>query len=289
MGRTSGIQGSTVSESLQVLDLTEKEFLCFSRLVYEQAGINLHQGKKELLRARLAKRIKELGFGSFSQYYEHLVGDGSKEELLHMLDSVATNLTRFFREEAHFHFLAEKVYPEFQEALKKGTQDPLFRVWSAACSTGEEPFSIAIHLGSYLGWDFHVWATDISTKALEKAKRGIYPLSHLSEVPSWMLRRFFLKGRGPREGYARLKPEIRSRVSFQRHNLMDPPPFQEEMDVVFCRNVLIYFDRPTQKKVVESVSLALKPGGYLLVGHAESLNGAVPQLRYVRPAVYRKP
>lgn len=285
----SGIQGSPVSASLQMLDLTEKDFLCFSRLVYEQAGINLHQGKKELLRARLAKRIRELGFESFSRYYEHLVSDGSGEEILHMLDCIATNLTRFFREEAHFQFLAETVYPQFQEALKMGGREPFFRVWSAACSTGEEPYSIAMHVSSHLDWDFHVLATDISTKALEKAQKAVYPVSRLSEVPSWMVRRFFLKGHGPREGYVRLKPEIRSRVSFHRHNLMDSPPFQEEMDVVFCRNVLIYFDRATQKKVVESISRVLKPGGYLLVGHAESLNGAVPQLRYVRPAVYRKP
>jgi len=289
MGRISGIQGSPVSASLQLLELSEKDFLCFSRLVYEQAGINLHQGKKELLRARLAKRIRELGFESFSRYYEHLVSDGSGEEILHMLDCIATNLTRFFREEAHFQFLAETVYPEFQEALKKGSQDPIFRVWSAACSTGEEPYSIAMHVSSYLGWDYQVLATDISTKALGKAQKGVYHLSRLSEVPSWMVRSFFLRGHGPREGYVRLKPEIRSRVSFQRHNLMEPPPFQEGMDVVFCRNVLIYFDRATQKKVVESISRVLKPGGYLLVGHAESLNGAVPQLRYVRPAVYRKP
>lgn len=285
----SAIQGNSVSSSLQVLDLSEKDFLSFSRLVYEKAGINLHQGKKELLRARLAKRIRELGFESFSQYYEHVTGDGSGEEILHMLDCVATNLTRFFREEAHFQFLAETVYPEVQEALRMGNQDAFFRVWSAACSTGEEPYSLAMHAGSYLGWNFHILATDISTKALDKAKKGIYPLSCLSEVPSWMIRKFFLKGHGPREGCVRLKPEIRSKVTFQRHNLMDPPPFQEEMDVISCRNVLIYFDRATQKRVVESLSRALKPGGYLLVGHAESLNGALPQLRYVRPAVYRKP
>lgn len=285
----SEIQGSSVLASLQALDLSEKDFLCFSRLVYEQAGINLHQGKKELVRSRLGKRIKELGFQSFSQYYEYLVGDDSGNEILHMLDCLATNLTRFFREETHFHFLAETVYSEFQEAHGKGSENTLFRVWSAACSTGEEAYSIAMHAASHLGWDFQVLATDISTKALEKAQKGIYPLSRTCEVPSWMLKKFFLKGHGPRDGYVRLRPEIRSRVIFQRHNLMDPPPFQEEMDVVFCRNVLIYFDRPTQKKVAESLSRVLKPGGYLLVGHAESLNGAVPQLHYMRPAVYRKP
>lgn len=289
MGSLPGIQGSSVSACLQILDLSETDFLRFSRLVYEQAGINLHQGKKELLRARLAKRIRELGFHSFAQYYEHLLRDQSGEEIVQMLDCIATNLTRFFREEPHFQFLAQSVYPEFSKALENGGGDHSFRVWSAACSTGEEPYSIAMHLSLHWGGDFHVLATDISTKALEKAKKSIYPTSRLSEVPSGMVSRFFLKGHGPRQGYVRLKPEIRSRVSFQRHNLMDPPPFQEQMNLVFCRNVLIYFDRPTQKRVVESITEVLKPGGYLLVGHAESLNGAVPHLRYVKPAVYRKP
>ncbi len=289
MGRPAAMEQKTVLPILQGLDLSEKDFQRFSTLVYEQAGINLHQGKKELLRARLAKRIRELGFGSFSEYYEHLIRDETGDELVHMLNCIATNLTRFFREEAHFEFLAQVVYPEFKQVLKHSGNQVLFKVWSAACSTGEEPYSIAIHASCHLDCDFQILATDISTKALDKATKAIYPQNHLSQVPAHMISRFFLKGFGPKQGYVRLKPQIRSRVSFFRHNLMDPPPMQEKMDVVFCRNVLIYFDRHTQKKVVENIASVLKPGGYLLVGHAESLNGAVPQLRYVRPAVYRKP
>jgi len=271
------------------MDLSERDFLRFSRLVHEQAGINLHQGKKELLRARLAKRIRELGFESFSRYYHHVVTDDTGEELVQMLDCIATNLTRFFREEAHFEFLEELVYPEFRQAVKVEKREPVLRIWSAACSTGEEPYSIAMHAMDRLSAKVHVLATDISTRALQKASEGIYPSNRLSEIPPRMQNRFFLKGHGPREGFVRVRPEIRSCVTFRRHNLMEPPPVQREMDVIFCRNVLIYFDRATQKHVVENICQVLRPGGYLFVGHAESLNGAVPQLRYVRPAVYRKP
>jgi chemotaxis protein methyltransferase CheR len=289
MGQLIGNQGGPITRGIQVMDLSEREFLRFSRLVYEQAGINLHQGKRELLRARLAKRIRELGFQSFSQYYDHVVTDDTGEEIVQMLDCIATNLTRFFREEAHFKFLEELVYPQFQQAVKVEERESVLRIWSAACSTGEEPYSIVMHAMDHLSAKVHVLATDISTKALQRASEGIYPSNRLSEIPPRMQSRFFLKGHGPREGFVRVKPEIRSCVTFRRHNLMEPPPVQGEMDVIFCRNVLIYFDRATQKRVVQNMAQVLRQGGYLFVGHAESLNGAVPQLRYMRPAVYRKP
>lgn len=288
MSFLSGSQGRSVAPTLQAIELSERDFLRFSRLVYEHAGINLHEGKRELLRARLAKRIRELGFRSFAQYYDHVVTDNTGDEIVYMLDCITTNLTRFFREEAHFQFLAEVVYPEFLEATRRGTHAPVLRVWSAACSTGEEPYSIAMHARTHLEEEVSILATDLSTRALHKALKGIYTLGRLSEVPGHMVTRFFLRGHGPREGSVRLKPEIRACVHFERHNLMDPPLLREAMDVVFCRNVLIYFDRATQKRVVQNVAEALVHGGYLFVGHAESLNGAVPSLRYVKPAIYRK-
>lgn len=287
MSFLSGSQAQrwTMSEPLE---LCERDFERFSRLVYQQAGINLHQGKKELLRARLAKRIRDLGYRSFAQYYRHVMEDESGQEIVQMLDCIATNLTRFFREEAHFKFLEEVVYPEFRKALDTTGEPPVLRVWSSACSTGEEPYSIAMHAKSHLDQEVCVLATDISTRALDLARKGIYPLERLTDVPPNMVKLHFLRGHGPREGWVRLKPQIRACVRFARHNLLDPPPVEEQMHVVFCRNVLIYFDRATQRRVIENVARSLVKGGYLLVGHAESLNGCVPSLKYVKPAVYRK-
>lgn len=281
-----------LSSSLLPAELTDQEFLKLSRLIYETCGINIHEGKRELLRARLSKRIRELGFTSFGEYYRYLCSDRTGRELIKMLDHVTTNLSRFFREEAHFKFLEEFFYPAFREQVAKGMREPKLRIWSAACATGEEPYSIAIHtmvnLASLPQLDLQILATDISARALEKAARGIYPLDKMSEVPSELRKRFFLRGTGPWDGTVKVKKKVREVVRFHRHNLLDPLPLDEKVDLVFCRNVLIYFDRETQRRVLENVVAPLARGGYLLVGHAESINGAIGNLRYIKPAIYRK-
>jgi chemotaxis protein methyltransferase CheR len=286
------MQKAEVTSGLSPLELTDQEFSRLSKLVYETCGINLHRGKRELLRARLSKRIRELGFGSFGDYYRYLCSDPTGQELIKMLDHITTNLSRFFREEAHFKFLEEEFYPGFKEQVARGVRGPRLRIWSAACATGEEPYSIVMHammnLSSIPELDLRVLATDISTRALEKASKGIYSMEKISEVPQELRRRFFLKGTGPWDGTMKVKREVRQRVVFQRHNLLDPAPLDEDVDIVFCRNVLIYFDRETQRRVLERVVEPLVRGGYLLVGHAESINGAISHLRYIKPAIYRK-
>lgn len=274
------------------LELTDTDFRRFSKLVYEASGINIHQGKKELLRARLAKRVRELGLGSFRQYYNYVLSDETGEEIVKMVDYVTTNLTRFFREEGHFVFLSKEFYPRFLTEIREGRRPPTLWMWSAACATGEEPYSLVIHakdsLRDFPEIQLKVLATDISTRALEKAKKGIYPIERIADMPRHLVSRFFLLGHGPRKGQVRVSPGVRSSVYFQRHNLLDPPPVAEEMDIVFCRNVLIYFEKDTQRQVVQNILEALKPGGYLFLGHAESLNGMSCGLKYIKPSIYRK-
>jgi chemotaxis protein methyltransferase CheR len=266
--------------------LKPHEFEAIRRLAYDKFGLDLRKGKEELVAARLGKGMRQGGFDSFEKYYEHVVGDPSGEALVGMIDALATNHTSFLREAAHFDFLREKVLPGLRER-------PRVELWSAACSTGEEPYTLAFTLHDQWGADacrkVRILATDISTKALAAAKTAVYPAERFSAVPPGWLRQFLLRGQGRWEGCYRVKPELRGQVDFERLNLVEPFSRHNLFSVIFCRNVMIYFDKPTQEAVVNRLAACLEPGGHLLIGHAESLTGVRHELTYVQPAIYRKP
>lgn len=269
-------------------ELTQREFDQLSRLVYEKSGINLHQGKRELVRARLSRRLRETGLGSFQAYYDYVMREDTGRELVALLDSISTNLTSFFREPAHFNFLRQEVLPAL--AARRGAGSRRLWVWSAGCSSGEEPYSIALcvlkALRNTVGWDIKILATDISTRTLETAQRGIYPAQRVATVPREMLSRYFQRGVGEWTGHYRVKAEVRRLIEFRRSNLLEGPPVSGQFEVIFCRNVMIYFDTATQERVINIFRDRLLPGGFLFIGHSESLARVKHSLRYVRPAVY---
>ncbi|MDP2799275.1 MAG: protein-glutamate O-methyltransferase [Deltaproteobacteria bacterium] len=270
-------------------DLTDNEFELFSKLIYTKAGINLHTGKKELLRARLAKRLRSSNFHSFREYYDYVLQDKSGEELVQLLDSISTNLTSFFRESKHFQFLADEALPGLLADKKRGGK---IRIWSAGCSSGEEPYSLVMtileHKAITPALNLKILATDISTRVLATAEQGIYPEERCKDINSNILKKYFQKGQGRWQGYVQVKPMVRNCIQFMRHNLMEPGPWKEPMDIIFCRNVMIYFDKNTQEKVVNTFYSALGEGGYLFIGHSESLTGTKHAFKYARPTVYQK-
>jgi chemotaxis protein methyltransferase CheR len=265
--------------------LRSREFNLIRRIVYENFGIDL-EGKEVLVAARLGKKMRQLGLNSFERYFDYVRRDATGQALTSMVDSLTTNHTSFFREPQHFDYLREVILP----ALRRAAQ---IRIWSAACSTGEEPYSIAFTVMEALGdaavSKVRILATDISTRVLATAERGLYPTSRFERIPIDRLRRHLLKGCGDSEGHYLVKKETRSLIEFQHLNLMQDFSRVGRFSAIFCRNVMIYFDRQTQQSLVQRLAEQLEPGGYLLIGHAESLNGIEHPLTYVCPATYRKP
>ncbi|MBW2108107.1 MAG: protein-glutamate O-methyltransferase CheR [Deltaproteobacteria bacterium] len=270
-------------------ELSDRDFRRFSALVYGKCGIELHAGKKALVRARLSKRLRERGFESFRAYYQFVTKDDSGDELVRMLDAISTNLTSFFREERHFDFLKKTVFPSWMAGNGRYQR---IRVWSAGCSSGEEPYSLAIcmkeYFGDFLPNDTKILATDISTQVLARARSGIYAGERLDKIPAAMLRKYFQKGYGNQEGNFRVKQPVRDMISFQRLNLMEPFCFQDPFAFIFCRNVMIYFNKQTQEELVNKFYDCLADGGYLIIGHSESLTGIANGFRYVQPTIYQK-
>ena len=262
------------------------EFARIRQLAYDTFGLDLRAGKETLVSARLGKHIRNSGCRSFEEYYQHVVGDSTGQALIHLIDALTTNHTSFFREPAHFDFLRKTFLPEWKD---RGT----IGIWSAACSTGEEPYSIAMCLLEELGpgppAEVRILATDISTRVLAKAEQGIYSAERFEGLPGLQLRKFWLRGEGDWAGCYRAKKELRAMVEFRRLNLLETVSQMGRFPLIFCRNVMIYFDKPTQQRVVERLAACLEPGGYLLTGHAESLTGIEHGLEYVQPAIYRKP
>ena len=273
------------------LPLPNQLFLRFSELVYRQCGINLHDGKKALLQARLTKRLRATHIDSYEDYYQYL--QNNPKEMVHFLDSVSTNLTFFFRESQHFDFLESIALPGLLEE-KQAAKNNRLRIWSAGCSTGEEPYSLAMcvlgHMDSPQRWDFKILATDISTRVLEAASGGIYAEEKVLKVPPELRRQYFEKcGEVDGKPAYEASPALKRLITFRRLNLKDPFPFKGLFDYIFCRNVMIYFDKQTQEALIQKMTGFLSPGGYLFVGHSESLTGLSHALSYVKPAVYRKP
>nr|QIV52818.1 chemotaxis protein methyltransferase [uncultured bacterium] len=267
--------------------LPDRSYRKFSKLIYENCGINLHDGKREMVRARLSKRMRIIGCKNFEEYYRIITEDKSGKELVLMLDTVSTNLTSFFREEKHFKFLSDKTFPEYEKRSCKS-----LRFWSAGCSSGEEPYSLAIwlyeHLSNLSSYDIKITATDISTKVLSEAEKGIYATNKLEKMPKLQIRKYFQRGYDSQEGYFRIKHHIKEMIDFKRFNLVSTFDFGEYFDLIFCRNVMIYFNKETRKQLIDKFYNSLKQGGYLFVGHAESLTGIDHRFKYVQPSVYRK-
>jgi chemotaxis protein methyltransferase CheR len=272
-----------------VYELKDSDFEKIHRLVYEQCGINLHKGKKELVKARLGKRLRQGNFKSFADYYRYVTTEDGASELVTMIDSLSTNLTSFFREDSHFQKLRE-IVPMIKTA-NNGRCRPKLRVWSAGCSTGEEPYSIAMVLNELVNGyniDMKILATDISTKVLKAAVNGIYPKERTKNIPTQLLRKYFQIGQKDWDGHYRVKKELRDIVKFMRFNLMEDLQSNNVFDVIFCRNVMIYFDKVTQNNLVNRFYDCLKKGAYLFIGHSESLTGLTHRFKYIEPSVYRK-
>ncbi len=269
---------------LEPPEISDPEFRQFQQLIYKIAGISMADSKKVLLVGRLGKRLKAHNFSSFAEYYRYVTAAGHADELQTMVDLLTTNETYFFREQAHFDYLADVI-------LAKHPPGRPFDVWSAASSTGEEIYTIAFTLADTLGIDapWTITGSDISTQVLAVAERGHYWLDRTRGLPDSYLRKYCLKGVRTQEGSFMIAPEIKRHTRFRQVNLNRQLPDMGKFHVIFLRNVMIYFDADTKREVVARLARQLHPGGYLIIGHSESLNGLTDTLRAVKPTIYQLP
>lgn len=283
----------SVSLGWRFREPTDAEFGQFAEFVHHASGIALNDSKRALVSRRLNARLRQLGFSTLGEYVELLRADQGGAETVVMLDLIATNETHFFRERPHFEFLETRVFPRWIAEANAGRRTKLIRVWSAACSTGQEPYSLAMQLSTFLpaedGWQFDIHATDISTHVLEIARGGEWNIDKATEIPEQYLRRFMLRGTGSAIGRMRIARDLRESVRFSRLNLSDPHyAVPGAFDLIFCRNVLIYFSAEGRAEVIERLTDRLAPDGLLFVGHAESLHAHRERLRPVLPTVYAR-
>lgn len=290
--RTLSSRSDELGTPLASSELSPEIFNRYQTLIYRQAGIWLAPHKTALLVGRLSKRLRQLQIGTFSEYLELVTRPDQQEERTRMLDAVTTNETRFFREPRHFEFLASEVFPRWMEHALERKRSTRIRIWSAGCSSGEEPYSLAMmlldHFGDRPEWSIEILASDISTQALQKAREGVFPIARATDIPEQYLSRYVLKGTEEREGYMKISPEIRKLVRFSRVNLyVDAHQFSEPFDVIFLRNVMIYFDQDAKIRVLAALAPHLAPEGYLFIGHSESLQGLNSGFQTVSTGVYR--
>lgn len=268
---------------VQEQEMNNEEFALYQQLIYKECGINLTPAKKQLLTVRLGKPMRALNIQSFRAYRNYIQKDQSRQELIQLIDAISTNKTDFFREIDHFHFLQSQVFPTLLNRHR-------IRFWSAGCSSGEEPCTIGMtileHTGGVIDRDIKILATDISTKILTKAEQAIYSTDQIAGVPGLLRHKYFLKGE--QDGYYLVKKPIRDLIRFRRLNFMEPFPLNTKFDIIFCRNVMIYFDKTTQEGLINKFANQLAPGGYLFIGHSESLSGIETNLKYIKPTIYRK-
>lgn len=269
--------------------MSDDEFKRLSEFIYNGYGIKLSPIKKIMLQGRLQKRLRENNFRSFKEYIEYVFSaDGLDKEVVHMIDAVSTNKTDFFREAPHFDFMKERLLPEFSE----GNNSHL-KIWSAASSSGEELYTIAIVISEFLAgqnsFDYSILGTDISLQILQKASLAVYSKDRVERIPANLRNKYFLKSKNTTHPTVRVIPELRNKTAYQRLNLIDESyAVPGDFDIIFCRNVLIYFDRPTQAKVIGKLCQKLKKDGYLFLGHSESLTGLNLPLKQVRPTIFKK-
>ncbi len=275
------------------VQLSNKEYCLFADFIYKKSGIDLGNNKQELVKTRFGKRLRTLGLGSFKQYYDFVVEQGNKEELVNMIDAISTNYTFFFREKDHFDFLSKTAIPNILHR-KKVSGNRRLRAWCAAASTGEEPYTIMIclleRIKSLISWDLKMLATDISTKVLRKAQEGIYEKKHVEGISKMLLDKYFKVSVSGKEKHYKVSSSVKNFLDFRYFNLMTERfPFKGKFDFIFCRNVMIYFDRPTQEMLVEKMVNFLEVGGYLFIGHSENLTGpAKKHLKVLGPALFQK-
>ncbi|HCT63730.1 MAG TPA: chemotaxis protein CheR [Lachnospiraceae bacterium] len=267
------------------MTLTEKDFLRLYTYIHKNYGINLSK-KKQLIEGRLGSTLLSNGFANFTQYVDFILTKANKNDIDVMLNKLTTNYTFFMREQMHFDYFRDTILPYLVEKKK----DKVLSIWSAGCSTGQEPYTLSILMKEFLGhnaakWDTRVLATDISQNVLTQAQAGIYSADSLKEMPTKWVKKYFKK---LDDGRFEVTPELKSSVIFKTFNLMDPIKFRLQFDVVFCRNVMIYFDQPTKDALVNRFYGATNNGGYLLIGHSEALNKVTTPYKYLMPATYRK-
>ncbi len=275
------------------IELTENEFRLFRELIYQKTGITLSEAKRNLVRSRLQKRLRFHEFSSFGDYYRLLrEHPEDREEQTAFINCITTNKTDFYREAHHFEFVLQKIVPDKIRAA--GSQR--LRVWHAGCSTGEEPYTLAITLqealAGQIGWNLKQLASDIDTEVLAYAQRGVYPRDRVEPIPAPLLKKYFLRGTGEHRDQVRVKPVLQQQIAFKRINLLaETWPFspQTRFDLIFCRNVVIYFDKPTQAKLFRRFAQQLTPGGYLFIGHSETLQGVSDQFESLGSTIYRLP
>ena len=268
--------------------LADAEFEFIRHVIGENAGIVLGPNKRQLVQGRLARRLRELGLPSYEAYCNHVRNSGP-EELVGLINALTTNVTAFFRENHHFDALAAYMIPE---ALQRNQHSRRLRVWSAGCSTGEEPYCIAMVASAAMPssprWDLKILATDIDSDVVAAAQAGVYPLDRLTSVPQAQLHRCFRKGIGANAGQALVQPDIARLVSFRTLNLLQQWPMSGPFDIIFCRNVMIYFDQATRERLVRRFAAMLAPEGYLCLGHSESIHAAPGPFRLVGKTIYRR-
>lgn len=273
--------------------LTAREFALFQGLIHREAGIHLSEVKQALLVGRLSRRLRELGLSSFGAYYAYATDPRNAGEQVELINRICTHETHFFREPRQFEFLEQTVIPGWHAAAQAGRRAKSVRVWSAGCSSGEEPYSLAMSLLSHCppdaGWEVEILATDISTHVLERARAATWPIAKADEVPTAYLKRYMLRGRGEHQGQMKAGPEVRAVVAFRQVNLnAERIPVTGPFDLILCRNVLIYFDAAGRERIARRLLSLLTPEGLLFLGHAESLNGLSDRPRNVIPTVYTR-
>ena len=271
--------------------ISDQEFAKIRNLVYEKAGINLHEGKKSLVQARLGKILRRDGYSGFEDYYSQVLNDESGNRLVELLDTISTNHTYFFREDDHLTWLGQTILPDIL-SLKSVQNEGEIRIWSAGCSTGEEPYTLAMQIleNDVLSSSTRIkmLATDLSTRVIDTAKIGMYKHDKIKTVPGSLLKKYFHKKKTGNEEMYQVTRRVQNLITFNVLNLLSPFPFKKQFALIFCRNVMIYFDKQTQNRVVNKFYDVLKPGGYFVVGHSESLSSVKHQFQYVAPTIYKK-
>ncbi len=281
-------QAAAQAHAIEEEGLSSRDFARLRELMHAETGICLSPEKKTMVEVRLKRRLRILNMATYREYCEFVFGrKGMKEELVYLINVITTNKTDFFREPAHFEFLAQRALPELAMNGRP------FLAWSAGCSSGEEPYTVAMVLSEYAetlsGFRFRILATDISTAVLEKAELGVYTSECVAPIPLALKRKYLLRSRDSKSARVRVVPDLRKLIEFRRLNFMDADyALAERADVIFCRNVLIYFDRATQESILRKLVHNLTPGGYLFVGHSETLHDMALPVVPVAPALYRK-
>lgn len=269
-------------------EFTDKDFQQIRKLVLENTGICLSEIKQDMVYSRLARRLRQLKIDTFKEYLE-LLEQSDNDEIGNFINSITTNLTSFFREQHHFDYLKQTLLPQL---MRLNADTKKIRIWSAGCSTGEEPYSLAMTvkeaIPDNLGWDVRILATDLDTNVIATGSEGIYSQERVNGLASSTLKRWFHKGKGSRSGFVRASSELRDMILFKQLNLMGPWPVKEGVDIIFCRNVVIYFDKPTQAILFDRYANTLRDDGYLFIGHSETLYKVSDRFSLLGKTIYQR-